>query len=181
VPRVAAILLVVLAFLGTSPAAFCEDAPVEAFLGTYQGRAISDQGEGLSVRDLGVSIKPADRGFLLKWTTITRRADGRLKRKSYAISFVSTRRTGIYASAMRRDKFGNRLPLDPLKGDPYVWARIIGNTLTVYALLIIEDGGYEIQVYDRTLSPEGLELRFSRFRDGEALRTITGSLVRMDG
>jgi hypothetical protein len=80
---------------------------------------------------------------------------------------------------MHRDVFGYSGPLDPLKGEPYVWARIAGSTLTVYTLRIIDDGGYEIQTFDRTLTSDGLDLRFSRQRDGKVLQPITGTLKRI--
>src|SRR5581483_11801608 len=72
-----------------------------------------------------------------------------------------------------------RVPLDPLRGDPYVWARIQGATLTVSALLITDDGGYEVHVYDRTLIAGGLLLEHSRVRDGAVLQTVTGTLKRV--
>ena len=65
-----------------------------------------------------------------------------------------------------------------MQGDPYVWARIVGDTLTIYALVVLEEGGYQMQVYDRTLSEAGLELEFSRIRNGERLRNIATTLKR---
>ena len=69
--------------------------------------------------------------------------------------------------------------LNPLKGDPYVWARQEGGTLTVYAMVITEDGSYEMQQYDRKLTEDGLDLAFSRIRDGEQLKVIKGTLKRV--
>ena len=79
---------------------------------------------------------------------------------------------------MRRDAFGHSEPLDPLKGEPYVWADIEGPTLRVHALLITDDGGYEMQVYRRTLTADGMTLEFSRNRNGKELKTIYGNLQR---
>ncbi|MBL6929328.1 MAG: hypothetical protein ISR44_09165 [Rhodospirillales bacterium] len=180
--KIRAILIVMLVGLGLSSVpAQADDATIDAFFGRYAGTAISTSDEGLSKRDLSVHIVDAGAGaFTLDWMTFTRKADGRRKRKSYSITFKPTKRESIYASAMRRDKFGNVVPLDPLKGEPYVWARIQGKTLSVHALHIIEDGGYELQVYERTLKENGLELRFSRIRNGKQLKLITGSLERFD-
>lgn len=156
-----------------------DKASLERFFGRYSGQAISSTEEGLSKRDLSVRIQDAGKGaFTVDWITFTRKDDGRRKRKSYSITFRPTPRDGVFGSAMRSDKFGHAVPLDPLKGEPYVWARIQGETLTVYALHIIEDGGYEMQEYARTLSDDGLDLRFSRVRNGERLKLITGSLLR---
>ena len=79
---------------------------------------------------------------------------------------------------MRTNVFGQAVPLDPLKGDPYVWARIEGDALRVHALIIRQDGGYELQIYNRVLTTTGLELSYSRIRDGEVLRTVDGTLIR---
>ncbi|MCG8509874.1 MAG: hypothetical protein MI741_11665 [Rhodospirillales bacterium] len=167
--------------LGIYPAAVAagDAVAIDRFFGRYSGQAISSTEEGLSKRDLSVRIRDAGKGaFTLDWITFTRKDDGRRKRKSYSITFRPTHRDNVFGSAMRNDKFGNAVPLDPLKGEPYVWARIDGKTLTVYAMHIIESGGYEMQEYARTLSDEGLGLRFSRVRNGERLKLITGSLKR---
>ena len=80
---------------------------------------------------------------------------------------------------MRRNQFGGRVPLDPLKGEPYVWARLHERTLTVHALHIKDDGGFEIQVYDRTLSDGGLRLRFARQDENGPLKELRGELKRI--
>ena len=70
-------------------------------------------------------------------------------------------------------------PINPLnEGDPFVWATIKGDTLTVYALLITEAGGYELQTYARTLTADGMRLSFTRLRDGQQLKAITGVLLK---
>ena len=152
---------------------------VEAFFGEYQGEAVTDHDGEIKKRDLRVKISPTKHGFTVNWVSVTKRADGRLKRKEYSIDFHPTRRKGIYRSGERRDMFGNPVPLDPLEGDPYVWARVHEDTLTVYALHVLEDGGYEMQTYARTRIPEGLDLKYSRVRDGKILRTVNGTLFEV--
>jgi hypothetical protein len=80
---------------------------------------------------------------------------------------------------MRKDVFGNRAPNDPMKGDPYVWARLQGDTLTVYALIVTPDGSYDMQVYGRTLTKNGMELDFKRFLEGQEVKSIKGELQRI--
>ncbi len=80
---------------------------------------------------------------------------------------------------MRKDVFGNRAPNDPMKGDPYVWARLRGDTLTVYALIVTPDGSYDMQVYDRTLTKNGMKLDFKRFLEGQKVKSIKGELQRI--
>ena len=79
---------------------------------------------------------------------------------------------------MKTNVFGKSEPLDPLKGDPYVWSRLSGDTLTLYSLLIDEEGGYEVQEYDRTLTDGGLELEYRRIRNSTPLTTINAFLAR---
>jgi len=174
------VLLILTAFvpLADRTQARAEDMPIEAFFGDYVGQTISVVGGEMKKRDLSVSIKPNDTAFTIGWTAITQKSSGKIKRKQYSIDFQPTKRRNIFSSAMKTNMFGHRQALDPLKGDPYVWARIIGATLTVYALLVSDDGGYEMQVYDRTLTDDGLHLRFSRVRDGKTLKLIEGTVIK---
>ncbi len=155
-----------------------QDISIDEFFGRYRGSSISENGEGLSVRDIGVAIRAKGKGFTIDWNTITHKTNGKTKNKQYSIDFTPTGRKNIFASAMKTNKFGSRIPLDPLKGEPYVWARIEDNTLTVYALLITDEGDYEIQTYNRTLTKDGMKLEFLRIFDGKELKKITGSLTR---
>jgi hypothetical protein len=50
--------------------------------------------------------------------------------------------------------------------------------LTVYALVIPDDGGYEVQTSERTLTADGIDLRFTRDLNGKETRIITGTLKR---
>ncbi len=151
---------------------------LQRFYGRYAGEALAGDDKMTERRDLSVTIGPRERGFFVHWTTAVERS-GRVKKKEYTIDFVPTERDGVFGSAMRTNMFGQQVPLDPMAGDPYVWARLVADTLTVYALHITTDGGYEMQVYARTLTAAGLDLEFTRFRDGVALRTVNGLLTRL--
>ena len=154
-------------------------APFEPFVGEYVGLSVAENPDGIGVQDVGVKIAASQKGFTVTWTVVQGTVAGRMKRGEYAVEFQPTARANIYSSAMAVDVFGNRVPLDPLRGDPYVWARIQGATLTVYALLITDDAGYEMHTYDRTLSAQGLLLTHSRVRDGTVLQTVTGVLRKV--
>ncbi|MTI10479.1 hypothetical protein [Curvivirga aplysinae] len=92
-----------------------------------------------------------------------------------------SKRDGVYGSAMRKNLFGKWEPLNPMKGDPYIWAKIDNDTFIVYAMIITEDGGYEMQQYNRRIiDDKTMELVFNRIRDGEKLRTIKGFLKRVE-
>ncbi len=173
---VAALLLVSLGAVGTPVHA----ADIDPFVGRYQGTAIQGDAEGLTRRDISVTIEKRNEGFTVSWTTSIP-TNGSFSRKSYTIEFERSNRPNVFGSAMRKDMFGNRVPLNPLKGDPYVWATIYGDTLTVYSLLIDESGGYDLQQYDRTLTDGGLRLEFSRLHQGREVKRFSGVLKRVDG
>jgi len=153
-------------------------AEFDAFLGTYSGQAEVEVDGKTERRDMSVTISEAENGFELEWTSVIYKADGRTKEGTYSIIFTPSPRDNIYASAMKTNVFGKAVPLDPLNGEPYVWARLDGNTLTVYSLFINEVGEYEIQEYHRTLTEGGLDLVFKRVRQAEAEREIRTFLER---
>ena len=153
------------------------DRPIEDFYGEFVGRSVA--GGGVKARDINITIEAVRRGFNISWSTVSYGASGKAKRKSYSIDFRRTKRDNIYLSSMRKDVFGNRAPNDPMKGDPYVWSRIDGDTLSVYALIVTDDGSYDMQVYHRTLTANGMRLKFTRFLEGEAKKIITGELKRV--
>lgn len=160
--------------VNTSPA--LAEANIKSFYGEYAGKITED---GKVTREIRLSIQPAKKeGFEIHWSTTTfDSAAG--KTKSYSVSFVPTARDNIYSSAMRRDLFGKLSPMDPLKGDPFVWCKIQGDSLIVYSLLINDNGGYEMQDYVRTLTDTGLKLNFSRIIDGQPQKVIIGEYTRV--
>ena len=171
-----AVLLVWLMMAGQALAA---TAQIEDFVGSYSGSAEVISADGTATpRDMSVEISETRKGFEVKWTSTTYRVDGRVSEKSYEVSFVPSDRPGIYAAAMETNVFGHAVQLDPMKGEPYVWGRIVGDTLTVYSLFVDDEGGYELQQFDRSLADGGLNLDFSRVRNGEKKRSVTTFLER---
>lgn len=154
-------------------------ASFDAFVGKYTGSATQLVEGEMKLRDMNVSISPTKKGFQVIWASTAKKNDGRLKKRQYTINFVESERPDIFASAMRVNIFGGTEALDPMQGDPFVWARIHDNVLTIYALIILENGSYEMQTYDRKLVDEGLELIFRRHRDGVELKKIHALLKRM--
>jgi hypothetical protein len=151
---------------------------IDPFVGKYIGKATSKLLDKLTDRDLNFEIRKHDNGFSLRWTTIIPRSDGKSKRTSFRIRFEKTRKVSLFSAAMRRNAFGAPVPLDPLKGDPYMWASIRGKTLGVYGVHVTADGGYELQVYERTLVPGGIKVVFKRIRNGKRLKEISGFAKR---
>lgn len=160
-------------------AATSAQAQIERFVGNYSGSAEVVSADGTKKpRDMSVEISETKEGFVVNWSSTTYREDGSSKEKSYTIEFVPSNRGDVYAAAMKRNVFGHDVQLDPMKGEPYVWARIGGDTLTVYSLFVSEDGGYEMQQFDRTLSDGGLMLDYKSVRNGKIGRTVTTFLAR---
>jgi hypothetical protein len=152
---------------------------IQRFYGGYVGEAVSESGDGLDKRDINAEFAAQGKGFKVSFTVVVKRGTEPPRRDEYTIAFVPTKRPGIFGSAMRTDVFGNAVPKDPLVGDPYMWARLDKDKLWRYALFVTENGGYEMQTYEYTLVPGGLNLRYSRVRDGEVLRTVTGKLKKV--
>ena len=168
-----ATFLVLLPFIGMA-------AEIEQFEGTFTGKAEFTTDGGVQKRDMSTTIEMQDEGFVLSWTSVTYRSDGRTKTSTYTIDFVPSARENIYQSAMKKNLFGKATPLDPLQGEPFVWARIEGDTFSVFSLFINETGEYEIQEFHRTLAEGGLDLLFRRYRNGALDREITTLLERQD-
>lgn len=168
-----------LAVIAVLCAALAARADVARFVGSYEGSAEVSSADGSShKRDMSVEIAETDEGFSVAWTSTTYRPDGSSKDKSYAIEFLASDRGDVYASAMKRNVFGHDVQLDPMKGEPYVWSRIDGDMLSVYSLFVAEDGGYEIQQFNRTLTEGGLDLDYKSVRNGEIQRTVSTFLER---
>jgi len=156
---------------------------IDPFVGKFAGHSVQISGADQSKRDLTVEIakSPDGKGFLITWQTVIHKASGKDEEQPPdKVRFVPTKRDNIYSAASRQDMFGKQVPIDPISGkDPYYWARIRGKTLWVYNIIINDDGGYEMQVYQRALTDDGgMRVEFQRIRDGEPQRTVTGMLKR---
>lgn len=62
---------------------------------------------------------------------------------------------------------------------PHIWAGVQANTLTVSALYILDDGGYQLHVYERSIIDEGLLLQFERLNNGEKVAEVSAALARV--
>ena len=153
------------------------DLSIRAFYGKWIGSAISESTVSVTfpvtVRDLDVTVVETAAGFRLEWTTVLRqRGDPEnpsVQRKSSGLDFVASGRPGVWSAV------GNT---DPLASGEYAWTHIKGQTLSVNILTIAKDGTYAMQVYDRTVSPQGMQLVFKRIVDGRIVRTVDGKLIK---
>lgn len=146
-------------------------APFERFFGRYQGESTSIPEGEVAKRSISVSIGPAKEGFVVEWEVA--KGDGR------AVTFVPTKRKNIYKSAMRRDVFGHAAPMNPLKGDPFVWAITAVDTLTVYMLQVTKSGEQDLRIYKHSLTPHGIESELIRFYGSEPIKRVRGTLQKV--
>lgn len=151
---------------------------IDRFEGSYAGQTEFEVNGETQKRDLSTTIESSRKGFTITWTSVTYKSDGRTKEKTYTIEFLPSERDNIYQAAMKSNLFGKAVPLNPMAGEPFVWARVEGDTFSVYSLFINEVGEYEIQEFHRTLVEEGLDLVFLRVRNGAPEREIRATLIR---
>ena len=155
-------------------------AQIDRFEGEYVGEAEFTFEGKVQRRDMSTQIEAIKGGFILSWSSVSYKDDGRTKEKTYTIEFTPSVRDNIYKSAMKKNLFGKATPLDPLQGEPFVWARFEGDTLSVFSLFIDEIGEYEVQEFHRTLVDTGLDLVFKRVRNGVPLKEIRTLLKRVE-
>lgn len=170
-----------LVLLAAAPAGALEqDAAIEDFFGNFVGNArIEDENE---FRDIIVAIEPAHKGFSIYTSTVIRKGPVRavpdVKWRAETQRFVLSNKPHLYEPMLRESMFAQRRTPDLLAGDTVAWASIRGRTLGVYAMNVLDDGHYELRVYERTLTELGMDLSFVRYRDGVAVVRLDGILAR---
>jgi hypothetical protein len=182
--RAAAALLIALAAILIVPAGAAA-ANLEPFYGTYVGVAeMKDIANGdVRQRDMDIVIEPYKRGgFKIHWVNVSlvdgKRAVPGVERRVQTVLFEPAEDRDFFVEVAENNPFRERDETRPMRGDPVRWASLDDQGLHVYSFLVLEDGRYELQVYDRTLTDIGLDIRFQRIVDGELMREITGTAAR---
>ena len=171
-----------------SPAALAQDAPAEAtapakanqpisyFFGIFEGPTKVIQGAGADTEAAGrlsrVVTVANGKGFTITWSTlyIDEENPSALKIKdSTEIKFDATDNPALFKQAKAPALW---------TGKPHYWARIDGDTLNISAIVLDADGTYDITHYARTVQGDVLRLEFTRFKDGQFQRHVTGTLER---
>jgi len=157
-----------------------QDANIEDFFGAYIGDAMI---EGtMQFRDIIVSVEPIRNGFSIYTSTVIRtgpkRAASDVKWRAETQSFVRSDMPHVYQPLVRKSMFSEKRDPDLMAGDTLAWASIRGRTLGVYAMNVLDDGHYELRVFERTLTDLGMNISFVRYRDGVPVRELEGSLAR---
>jgi hypothetical protein len=175
--------------LAASPTSGQETLP-ESFHGDWQGKELT-VAEGsadldVTAKDLSVRIEPDDSGFRMSWTALSRnRADGALARDPLEARFEPGERPGVFVfdseeSSLLLGLFGDPSTSNPLEGEPLLWARLNGKTLSVYGLTVNADGGFDLYQHVRTLRDAGMTARYTHRTEHEAI-ILEGLLVRSGG
>jgi hypothetical protein len=163
-------------------------ASLEPFFGTYVGVAeVKDfRADGdLAQRDMDIVIEPYKRGgFKIHWVNVSlvdgKRAMPGVERRVQTVLFEPAPDRDFFVEVAETSPFRERGETRPMRGDPVRWASLDDQGLHVYSFVVLEDGSYELQVYDRTLTDIGLDIHFQRIVDGELMREITGTTARAD-
>lgn len=159
----------------------------DPLVGQFVGRAQDvDLVDGAKVdRDIDIVIEPVEGGgFRINWTNVTL-VDGRrdvpgVKRRSDQVLLVPAEDRQFFLAGVGYDPFQAKGDIDPMRGDPLRWGMRKGDALEVYSFAVLPDGRYELQVYERRQTPEGLALAFERIDDGEVVKRMSGHAVRAD-
>ena len=161
-------------------------AELEDYFGTYVGVATVVKGEpGESTnRDIDMIISPYKKnGFQIEWIAVSRVNDRRdvpgVTRQKHTVLFEPNGRgCCLFVEVGEYDPFREREALRPMLGEPVRWAVLDENGLQVYSFAVLEDGDYELQIYNRRLTDQGIDLLYERIEDGTVKRRITGHTVR---
>lgn len=159
---------------------------LDDFFGVYVGRARTYDSEGKlsGERDLDILIESASRsGFRIRWATV-KLVDGRRDlpgvTRNVLESVFRDGDDGKFVEDARGSLFQKKKEKDLLAGDSLRWARIKDRTLSVYAITIVPDGRYELQIYDRTRTESGLSIRFRRYIDDRLQLSVEGTAIKVE-
>ncbi len=169
---------------GAAPAAAVQ---LTDYFGAYVGVAeVRDAADRvIEERDMDIVITPFRRGgFNIRWVNVTL-VDGRrdlpgVQRRGAEVTFEPKERTGFFVEARVASVFTQREEIEPMAGDPVRWAKLDADGLHVFSFVVLPNGRYELQIYTRRMTDDGLDLFFERVVDGATLRRIEGRTVRAD-
>ena len=185
IPSAAIVGLLAALLLAAGPAT--ADEPMDPFLGTYVGTAEVYDSDGRVVerRHMDIVITEGQRGaYEIDWVNVTLVDDRRdlpgVRRRVDHLTLTPGDQEGLYLEESRRSLFERRRSADPMEGDALRWARLAEGRLGVFSLVILDDGAYSLQSYERILTEHGMDIEFQRIQDGEVTRRIAGRTIRVE-
>jgi hypothetical protein len=184
-PRLGAALLAMAMAVAGALAADAGTADLGKFYGVYVGTAeVEDRADGEeSSRDMDIVIEPFhEDGFQIHWINVVK-VDGRrdvpgVRRNVQTALFEPVDGKNFYVEVEADNPFREHEETYPMQGHPVRWASIDGPAMHVYSFVVLADGRYELQIYDRVLTEHGLDIDFQRLVDGALVRQIKGKTVR---
>jgi hypothetical protein len=169
-----ALLVLVIAPAGAA------DLKITDFYGHFEGSAKTSEGSNDPVENRGsdVEIQAEAAGFSVSWTTLqvkgeeaaTSGTEASVKTKT--LTFKPSDSPGLWLAT------DNTATLTPGKG--FTWARILESTLVLNTVTLQPNGDYDLTSYERTLkTKDKMELRFTRWKNGNMVRRVNAELDRV--
>jgi hypothetical protein len=160
-------------------------ATLKDFFGAFVGVAtVEDLRTGdVRHRDMDIVIEPFhEDGFRIRWVNVSL-VDGRrdlpgVERRVQTAQFQPAGHANFFVEVQEGSLFRERETMRPVAGDPVRWAALLDDTLRVTTFQVLEDGRYEMQIYDRKLTDIGIDVRFERIMDDVVVRRIVGNTAR---
>lgn len=163
--------------VATTLSARAADLPLDAFFGSFSGGGVAENRDSayfaVTARDFDVVIRPEGKGFRMEWTSVIRGGGEPNRPQVRHRKTVKVLQPGKKPGVYRCSESGH-----PLDGKELCWARISNRTLSMFLMTVDENGVYDLQQYDRTLSGAGMQLTFKALRAGDEVRTVQGRLVK---
>lgn len=181
-----AVLIIGMIGLRAAPTAGAPNADLlKPFFGAYVGVAeVEDLVTGeLQQRDMDIVIEPWGKGgFRIHWVNVTL-VDGRrdlpgVERRVQTALFEPAASAQFYVEVEEASVFREKQATRPMQGDPVRWAWVEGQTIHVCSFVVLDDGRYELQTYERIRTDQGIDIRYERILDGKVVRRIEGSTAR---
>lgn len=151
---------------------------IERLAGRYVGVNVGEATTSVTPApsDIHLDMQPSGQRFVLRWQSLSVLATG--TRHHYEVVFKKTPRSGIYLAEMGCDLFGNARPLDPGRGEPYMWAYIGDAELTLYAMYIANDGSHDLSRYLYRWAGDSVTLKYERVRNEQPIERLQAVLRR---
>ena len=149
--------------------------------GVYLGYAVVNDGPGggFREREMTVKIEPyKTNGIEISWTSVElvegRRDKAGVTYREDQLLLLPSDNSEYYIASATHKPFEQRQQDQPIAGDPLRWATLSEQGLQVFSFVILDDGRYELQRYNRQLDQDGMSLSFERIVDDEVKREISG-------
>ncbi|MCB1491363.1 MAG: hypothetical protein KDJ77_06125 [Rhodobiaceae bacterium] len=179
--RIAVLLLLVLVAVPARAAGLGD------FEGVFVGVSETFDGDGHSLdkRDVDMVITGmGGGGFSIELTSVAL-VDGRrdvpgVRRRAFVGEFVPSENGKYFVAKAPFEPFEERKSTEMIAGAPLEWAEIEGNSLIIYTFAVLDDGRFELQVYERALDGDIMRTLYERHLDGTLERQTIGQMVRSD-